>query len=68
MTQEGNDSSGMRSRCMGSPTLALIQSQLTGSLLAGAASGSISNITQLGIGLNNDGTLTLNADTLEYVR
>jgi len=48
----------------GNPTLALIQSQVTGALFAGSASGAISNITQLGIGLNNDGTLTLNTDTL----
>lgn len=62
--QEKNDSSGKAEPLFGSPTLALIQSQITGSLFSGAASGAISNITQLGIGLNNDGTLTLNADTL----
>jgi len=38
--------------------------QIAGALFTGAASGAIKNITQLGIGLNNDGTLTLNADTL----
>ena len=63
--QEGNDSSGNAEPLYGSPTLALIQSQITGSLFSGAASGAIRNITQLGIGMNNDGTLTLNADTLE---
>jgi len=63
-TQEGNDSSGNPEPLYGNPTLAMIQSQLTGSLFAGAASGSINNITQLGIGMNDDGTLTLNADTL----
>ena len=63
-TQEGNDSSGNAEPLYGNPTLAMIQSQLTGSLFAGAASGAISNITQLGIGMNNDGTLSLNADTL----
>jgi len=66
-TQEGNDSSGNAEPLYGNPTLAMIQSQLTGSLFGGAASGSISNITQLGIGMNNDGTLTLNADTLNSV-
>jgi flagellar hook-associated protein 2 len=62
--QEKNDSSGNAEPLFGNPTLALIQGQITGSLFTGAASGSIKNITQLGIGLNNDGTLTLNADTL----
>jgi flagellar hook-associated protein 2 len=63
--QEKNDSSGQPEPLFGNPTLALIQSQITGSLFTGAASGAITNITQLGIGLNNDGTLTLNADTLD---
>jgi flagellar hook-associated protein 2 len=63
--QEKNDSSGNPEPLFGSPTLALIQSQLTGSLFTGAASGAISNITQLGLGMNNDGTLTLDADTLD---
>jgi flagellar hook-associated protein 2 len=62
--QEGKDSSGNPEPLYGNPTLAMIQSQLTGSLFAGAASGSVSNITQLGISMNNDGTLSLNADTL----
>jgi flagellar hook-associated protein 2 len=63
--QEKNDSSGNAQPLFGSPTLALIQSQITGALFTGAASGAIKNITQLGIGLNNDGTLTLNVDTLD---
>jgi flagellar hook-associated protein 2 len=62
--QEKNDSSGNAEPLFGNPTLALIQSQIAGSLFGGAASGAISNITQLGIGLNDDGTLTLDADTL----
>jgi flagellar hook-associated protein 2 len=62
--QEKNDSSGKAEPLFGNPTLSLIQSQMAGSLFSGAASGAITNITQLGIGLNNDGTLTLNADTL----
>jgi flagellar hook-associated protein 2 len=66
-TQEGNDSSGNAEPLYGSPTLALIQSQLTGSLFAGTASGSINNITQLGISMNDDGTLTLDTDTLNNV-
>lgn len=62
--QEKNDSSGNAEPLFGSPTLALIQSQITGALFSGSASGAINNITQLGIGLNNDGTLTLDSDTL----
>jgi len=65
--QEKNSSSGTAEPLFGSPTLALIQSQITGALFSGAASGAISNITQLGIGLNNDGTLTLNTDRLNLV-
>jgi flagellar hook-associated protein 2 len=63
-TQEGKDSSGNPEPLMGSPVLAQLQGTLAGSLFTGAASGSIKNITQLGISMNNDGTLTLNADTL----
>ena len=62
--QEKNDSSGNAEPLFGSPTLALIQSQITGALFSGSASGAINNITQLGIGLNNDGTLSLDSDTL----
>jgi flagellar hook-associated protein 2 len=63
-TQETNNSSGTPPPLLGSPVLAQLQGALTGSLFTGAASGSINNITQLGISMNNDGTLTLNADTL----
>ncbi|HWZ01925.1 MAG TPA: flagellar filament capping protein FliD [Edaphobacter sp.] len=63
-TQEGKDSSGNPEPLLGSPVLAQLQGALTSSLFTGAASGSIKNITQLGISMNNDGTLTLNADTL----
>lgn len=63
--QEKNDSTGNAEPLFGNPTLALIQGQISGALFSGAASGAIRNITQLGIGLNNDGTLTLNTDTLD---
>jgi flagellar hook-associated protein 2 len=62
--QEANSSSGTPSPLFGSPILAQLQSGLTGSLFAGSGSGSINNMTQLGITMNNDGTLTLDADTL----
>ena len=63
--QETNDSSGNAEPLFGSPTLALIQEQLSSSLLGGASSGSITNIGQLGLTLNDDGTLTLDASTLD---
>ena len=66
-TQEGNDSSGKPEPLYGSPTIATIQSDLTTALFSGTASGSISNITQLGLTVNNDGTLSLNSDTLNSV-
>jgi flagellar hook-associated protein 2 len=62
--QEGRDASGNAEPLFGSPTLALLQGQLSGALFSGAASGAISSITQLGLSVNNDGTLSLNADTL----
>jgi flagellar hook-associated protein 2 len=62
--QETNSSSGGAPPLLGSPVLAQLQGALTGSLFTGGASGTINNITQLGIGVNNDGTLTLDADTL----
>jgi flagellar hook-associated protein 2 len=64
-TQEGKDASGSAEPLYGSPTLALIQGQLSSGLLSGAASGSIAGVTQLGISFNNDGTLSLNTDTLD---
>jgi flagellar hook-associated protein 2 len=64
-TQEGKDSSGNAEPLFGSPTLALIQGQLSSGLLSGAGSGSVAGITQLGVSFNNDGTLSLNTDTLD---
>jgi flagellar hook-associated protein 2 len=61
--QETNNSSSPPP-LLGSPVLAQLQGALTGSLFTGVASGTINNITQLGISVNNDGTLTLDADTL----
>ena len=64
-TQEGNNSSGNPEPLYGSPTLSLIQSQLSTALTSGAASGSVSNIAQLGLSFNDDGTLSLDTDTLD---
>ena len=66
-TEETNSSTGTAPALLGSPILAQLQSQLTGALFGGSASGSINNLGQLGINMNNDGTLTLNSDTLNSV-
>ena len=63
-TQEGNTESGSPEPLYGSPAVALLQSQLSGALFAGSASGSINSITQLGISVNNDGTLNLDTTAL----
>jgi flagellar hook-associated protein 2 len=63
-TQEGKDSSGNPEPLFGNPTMSLLQSGLSGALFGTAASGAIKDITQLGLSVNNDGTLTLDADTL----
>ncbi len=63
-TQEGKDSSGNYSPLHGTQTLALIQGQLSGAVFGGAASGSIGNLTQLGVAFGTDGTLSVNTDTL----
>jgi flagellar hook-associated protein 2 len=64
-TQEGKDSTGAAEPLYGSPTVALIQEQLSQSLLGAAASGSIANIGQLGLSLNDNGTLSLDTSTLD---
>jgi flagellar hook-associated protein 2 len=64
-TQEGKDSSGNPQALYGDPTLAMIQNQLTTGLLGGAASGKINSITQLGLSVQRDGTLSLNASNLD---
>jgi flagellar hook-associated protein 2 len=66
-TQEGNDSSGNPEPLYGNPTMSLLQSGLTGSLFGTAGSGAISNITQLGLSVNDDGTLTLDSNALNTV-
>jgi flagellar hook-associated protein 2 len=63
-TQEGKDSSGNPEPLFGNPTINQLQSALSGSLFTGAASGTISNITQLGLTVNDDGTLTLDPNAL----
>jgi flagellar hook-associated protein 2 len=66
-TQEGNTAAGVAQPLFGSPTLSLMQEQLSSAILGGAASGAVSNIGQLGITLGDDGTLTLDVSTLDAV-
>ena len=66
-TQAGDDSSGNPEPLYGDPTMSLIQSQLSSALSGGAASGAISNMEQLGISANPDGTLTLDTSTLDSI-
>ncbi len=64
-TQEGKDSSGNAQPLYGDPTLALIQTQLSSGLLAGATTGSIKSLSQLGVTLGQDGTLSFSSSTLD---
>jgi flagellar hook-associated protein 2 len=64
-TQEGKDSTGKAEPLFGDPTLALLQSQLSAALLGGTSNGKINSITQLGIALGTDGSLTLNVSELD---
>lgn len=63
-SQEGKDASGNSEPLNGNPALATIQEQLGQALAFTQSSGAIASFTQLGVSVNNDGTLTLNSDTL----
>lgn len=67
--QTGNDSSGNPEPLAGTPLLSQLQSTLSDSLFAGAASGTINSLEQIGISVNSDGsgTLSLDTDTLGSV-
>ena len=55
----------MPSPLYGQSIISQLQSSLSLSLTSGAASGSISSLSQLGISVNNDGTLALDTSTLD---
>jgi flagellar hook-associated protein 2 len=65
--QTGDDASGNPEPLAGTPLLSQLQSSLSSALFAGAASGSINSLEQLGISVNSDGsgTLALDSDTLD---
>lgn len=62
--QEGKDSSGNPEPLFGSPTISTLQEQLQQALDFTQSTGAVTSLTQLGVSVNNDGTLTLNTDTL----
>lgn len=64
-TEEGNNASGSPEPLFGSPTLSTLQGQLQQALDFTQSSGAVTSLTQLGISVNNDGTLQLNTDTLD---
>jgi flagellar hook-associated protein 2 len=65
--QVGNDSSGKPEPLSGSPVLAQLQNALSGALFGESASGSISNLAQIGITVDAsaNGTLDLDTNTLD---
>lgn len=63
--QEGNDSSGNAEPLYGNPVIAQLQSMLESAVSVTPANGSITSLYSLGITTNSDGTLSLNADTLD---
>jgi flagellar hook-associated protein 2 len=65
-TQEGNDSTGTPEPLFGSPTLSLLQTQLSQALYATTTgTGGISSLDQIGITSQEDGTLSLDTSTLD---
>lgn len=62
--QETNSSSGTSQPLFGSPTLAMFQEQLLSSINQSNTQGNVGSVTQLGISVNNDGTLSLDTSTL----
>ena len=64
-TQEGNDASGNPEPLYGNPTLASLQEQLQSAISFTQSSGAVTSLTQLGISVNDDGTLSLDGDTLD---
>ncbi len=63
-TQEGNDSSGNPEPLFGNGDVALMQEDLGSAINATTSASGINGFGALGISVNDDGTLTLNTDTL----
>ncbi len=63
-TQQGSDSSGNAEPLRASPTLSLLQQELSGALTAISSGTGVNSFSDLGLSIQKDGTLALNADTL----
>ena len=63
-TQETNSSSGTPQPLFGTPTLTLLQEQLFAAVNSTNSQGDIQGLSQLGLSVNDDGTLTLDSNTL----
>jgi flagellar hook-associated protein 2 len=63
-TQEGNTASGTPEPLDATPVLAQLQSELENGISTAAGAGNITSFYDLGITMNNDGTLSLDTDTL----
>lgn len=63
-TQEGNDSSGNPEPLYGTSALAQLQEQLQSGMIFSSGSGAVNSLYSLGITMNNDGTMSINTDTL----
>lgn len=63
-TQQGDDASGNPEPLYGNPVISMMQGQLEQAINFTQSSGAITSLSQLGISMNNDGTLSLDTDTL----
>jgi flagellar hook-associated protein 2 len=61
--QEGKDASGNAEPLYGSPIISQLQQMLSGALNTASAT-SLTSMTQIGLSLNSDGTLSLDTDQL----
>jgi flagellar hook-associated protein 2 len=66
-TQEGNTSTGTSEPLYGNSIISTLQSALSLALTTGTASGSVSNLYELGISVSNTGTLSLDNSTLDSI-
>jgi flagellar hook-associated protein 2 len=64
-TQEGNDSSGNPEPLFGNTVISQLQSSLSLALTSGKASGTVNSLYQVGISVNQDGTLKLDTNALD---
>ena len=63
--QEGDNSSGNPEPLFGNPTVSGLQEQLQQALDFTQSTGAVTSLAQLGVSVNDDGTLSLDASTLD---